>query len=351
MRKNGFISISLIYTFFILFLILMVFLLNNYSSTRFMLDQYKSDIKNDYVEWQSADINLYYMVWNDVTNSYEMENGISSELEGNYEYQPSVSYCDNNSSMTYNPTTREFTIKAIEKDRCFVYFRQSVNVNIFTRESDTSQYFPVRIIPGYNYKLDTSSGNCTNTTKGVSCRCDSRVSIEFDEKNRTYSLSTINKGSTCELKFTRISTNVTTSILMEDNDGTETRDGDTRKYIATPNVPNTDIYRMDGIVCSKNGDKDFTVVKLENGKLVTESSVDNDCKVYFIKDRTNEYNDIKVNVFVWENNGYKLSTMPTVGYKYYSGGCTNGAEIIYDYKTLKVMSNGPTECNVYFRRG
>ena len=45
MKKNGFVSTALIYTFFILFLLLMLFLLNSYSSIRFLMEQYKYDIK------------------------------------------------------------------------------------------------------------------------------------------------------------------------------------------------------------------------------------------------------------------------------------------------------------------
>jgi len=76
MKKNGFVSTSLIYTFFVLFLFLMVFLLNSYSSNRFLTEQFKNDIKNTFAEASNADINLFIMIWDDLSGDYELSDEI-----------------------------------------------------------------------------------------------------------------------------------------------------------------------------------------------------------------------------------------------------------------------------------
>ena len=43
----------------------MVFLLNNYSSTRYIVDRYRYDIEEELYEQSNADINLYVYVWNE----------------------------------------------------------------------------------------------------------------------------------------------------------------------------------------------------------------------------------------------------------------------------------------------
>ena len=73
MKKNGFVSTALIYTFFIIFLTLIVFLINSYADKRILLNSYKEDIKKSFVN-EDKDVTMYYMVWNDETYKYEINN-------------------------------------------------------------------------------------------------------------------------------------------------------------------------------------------------------------------------------------------------------------------------------------
>ena len=43
MKKNGFVATSVIYSFFIIFLLLMLFIINSYSRIRILLEDYKND--------------------------------------------------------------------------------------------------------------------------------------------------------------------------------------------------------------------------------------------------------------------------------------------------------------------
>ena len=71
MKKNGFISTAIIYTFFTTFLLLMIFLLNNYSRVHFLLDEVKNDIKEDFVVDDLRDVNLYIYIKNSGSSNYE----------------------------------------------------------------------------------------------------------------------------------------------------------------------------------------------------------------------------------------------------------------------------------------
>lgn len=116
MKKDGFVSTALIYTFFIIFLILMVFLLNNYSSTRFTLNRYRYDIEEELYELANADINLSVFVWSENDKEYKYVDGIPT----NKSLNTSLSYCKNKSTMSYE--NGEITIKSKEKDYCYAYF-------------------------------------------------------------------------------------------------------------------------------------------------------------------------------------------------------------------------------------
>ena len=115
MNKKGFISTALIYTFFILFLVLMVFLLNNYSSTRYIVDRYRYDIEEELYELSNADINIYTYVWSNRDKEYKYVDNIPmSGLREN------ISYCKNKSTIEFNDG--EVTIGAKGKEFCYLYF-------------------------------------------------------------------------------------------------------------------------------------------------------------------------------------------------------------------------------------
>ena len=119
MKKNGFVSTTLIYTFFIVFLALMIFLINSYARNRSMLNEYKDKIKNDYSENNALDLNLYYMVYNDRTKEYEIEYNMPKD---GYVYKEDYSYCKNGSKMVMNEGKIEIAVT--QKDSCYAYFEK-----------------------------------------------------------------------------------------------------------------------------------------------------------------------------------------------------------------------------------
>lgn len=119
MKKNGFISTTLIYTFFILFLLLMVFLISNYSNNRYLTDQYKHDIKNSFTTIMSSDINLYVMVLNNATGEYEEKSDLPSLTD--YIYHEDVSYCDNSEGKP-EIVDGQLVVSVSGKTNCYAYF-------------------------------------------------------------------------------------------------------------------------------------------------------------------------------------------------------------------------------------
>ncbi len=119
MKKNGFVSTTLIYTFFIIFLALMIFLINSYSKNRFMLNEYKDKIKDSYFTSDNLDLNLYFMVYNEVTKEYELEYNMPKQ---GYVYKEDYSYCKNGSQIVMEDG--KIKVKTSKKDSCYAYFEK-----------------------------------------------------------------------------------------------------------------------------------------------------------------------------------------------------------------------------------
>lgn len=121
MKKNGFVSTTLIYTFFIIFLTLMIFLLNSYSRNRYLLSTYKYDIKKSFAENNGAnsksDLEVYFMVWNKESLEYELAN----DLPEGYTLEKELSSCKNGSTIDF--VDNKVAITSQGKDTCYLYFK------------------------------------------------------------------------------------------------------------------------------------------------------------------------------------------------------------------------------------
>ncbi len=119
MKKNGFVSTTLIYTFFILFLALMIFLLGSYSHNRHILNSYKTDIKVSLLENSGQDINVYFMVYNEVTEGYDLKKSVPNKDE--YALVENMSNCNNGSTITFE--NGKYKIAAAKTDDCYLFFK------------------------------------------------------------------------------------------------------------------------------------------------------------------------------------------------------------------------------------
>lgn len=191
MKKNGFVSTTLIYAFFIIFITLMIFLLNSYSRNRYLLSTYKYDIKKSFAENNSknskSDINIYFMSWNNYTLEYELVN----DLPLGFVLENELSSCKNGSQIKL--INNKIVIEAKGKDTCYLYFKPTdsdITLLIYTKETINSPRIHVANIPGDDYKLTSSN-------------CDNGGSITFNEDTRKFKIDSDNK-TTCEVEFTKI---------------------------------------------------------------------------------------------------------------------------------------------------
>lgn len=340
MKKNGFISTSLIYTFFILFLLLMIFLLNSYSSIRFLLERYKYDIKDSFAEASLADINLFLMVWNENTQEYEINDEIP--VFGYY-YEPNYSYCKNGSTISY--VNGSVSITASRRDTCYAYFRaaeKDITLRIYTKETESSNRVLVKNVPNYSYKL-------TNQT------CTNGANLVFNENTRKFTIKATQK-TVCEVEFTKREMDIILNIYKEDASGAHEYNG--LKYQAVTDIPGMN-YSFDSYTC-EDGEVN-TVITYENNEIVIESPGRNECNVYF------NGGSNKVELIIMQEtdtgvSGYttglkytRTATVPGTGYKYVGFICDNSNAFVTFTNgifetTMDSSSESQATCRAYFNK-
>lgn len=335
MKKNGFISTSLIYTFFIIFLLLMLFLLNSYSRIRFLLEDYKYDIKESFASIGTADLNVYFMVWDKTTEEYELTKKLP---EFGYTYESEFSYCKNGSIITYNGGN--ISISASRKDSCYVYFKESekdIILNIYTKESESSEKKLVQNVPGISYKFTDYS--CTNGAL-----------LEFDEDTRKFKITSEYKTE-CDVVFTRKEMDIVLNIYKENVNGTYEYNG--LKYSYVSEIPGKN-YSLASYECKNNN---AVITEDENGDISLESPGKDECNLYF-----NGGTD-KVEIIIMQEttngiSGYttgkkysRVYQIPGSGYAYVGYICDdNSSKVEYSGGTLTAAGTNQSVCRAYFNK-
>lgn len=334
MKKNGFVSTSLIYTFFIVFLLLMLFLLNSYSRVRFLLEDYKYDIKDSFANASVADINVYFMLWDSVTQEYELTDNMP--VFG-YVYEPEFSYCKNGSQISY--TNGNISVTASRRDSCYIYFKEiekDIVLNIYKKDSADGKKVLVNNVPSVNYNFTDYS--CTNG-----------ATLTFDQTTRKFKITSANK-TVCDVEFTRKEMDIVINIFKESTTGEHEYNG--LKYTEVVDLPGSN-YTFDSFIC-KNGKANIVE---ENGELTVEASGKDECNVYF-----NGGND-KVEIIIMQEtetgvSGYttgkfysRVYQAPGAGYAYIGYICEDSsATVTYQNGIFVGTSNTQTICRVYFNQ-
>ncbi len=84
MKKNGFISISVIYSFFLVFLMLLLFIINNLVNNRVLLNNVKEQVKNDISD---SNFSRYLINHSDELGLFKHDGSISTDANDNsYRY-------------------------------------------------------------------------------------------------------------------------------------------------------------------------------------------------------------------------------------------------------------------------
>lgn len=335
MKKNGFISTTLIYTFFIIFLLLMILVLNSYSSKRFLLEKYIFDIRSSFIEKAGADIDLYIMVFDISSQEYEIKKDVP--LFG-YKFNSTLSFCKNNSNISFE--NDKVIVKAKKKDICYAYFdemNQDINIRMYTRETSSGERQLVKTMPNYSYIYE--KGTCSNG-----------ATIEFNESTRKFNIQSSGKTE-CEVDFIKKELDVIINIYKESSAGDiEYND---KKYIETKTIPGSS-YNFIGFTCKNDIG---TLIKTENNELVIESSGKNECNIYY-----DGGTDLVELIYMKESDvgdvgyttGKKYSrtySIPSNGYKYVGYLCDkSGTNITYNNGTFTSESQKQNTCRVYFNK-
>lgn len=336
MKKNGFISTTLIYTFFIIFLLLMVFLLNSYSNIRFLLSEYKYDIKNSFASSGIADINLHIMVWNSNTFEYEIEEEVP---RFGYSYENAISYCKNGSVMMY--LNGKLKVAAAKKDECYAYFKsldKDIILNIYTKKSVDSEKVLVKDIPGLSYSLTSSS--CTNGAE-----------ITFNEETRKFNVIS-NDKTECEAIFTKNAVNVNLNIYRESATGTHVYGS--LKYLKVDGIPN-DNYTFHSYTCENNSVT--TKITYIDNEIDIESDGENTCNLYFnggtekVELIIMQETDTGVSGYTTGKLYSRTYSIPSIGYKYVGYICDDSSASVNIVNGIPIaVSDSQTVCRVYYNK-
>lgn len=335
MKKKGFVSTSLIYTFFIIFLLLMLFLLNSYSRIRFLLEDYKIDIKESFAELNSADINLYFYVWDNKTQEYELVNSMPTF---GYSFESEFSYCKNGSTIVYQ--NGNISVTAKRKDSCYAYFKEmekDIILYIYTKENKDSERKLVKNIPGANYNF--TNYDCTNN-----------ATLTFDESTRKFKISSTSK-TVCNVEFTKKEMDIILNLYKEDANGTH--EYNNTKYTFVNELPGSN-YSFDTYKCKNSN----TTISIDsNGELAVDATGKDECDLYFVggTDKVEilimQETDTGVSGYTTGKKYSRVYSIPGSGYYYIGYLCdSSSASITYSNGVLTGISNTQTTCRAYFNK-
>lgn len=335
MKNKGFVSTSLIYTFFIIFLLLMIFLLNSYSRVRFLLEDYKYDIKESFASLNNADINLNIMALEYSSGEYELMDHVPTF---GYIYDEEFSYCENGSNITYS--NGNISVAATKKDNCYAYFiglEKDIVLRVYKKESETGNATLINNIPNRSYNL--ASASCTKGT------------ITFNETTRRFLISSSEK-TVCEVIFIKRDMDINVNVYKEIPGGSHIYeiDGNNIKFTLVNDIPNSD-YTLHSYDC----ENDDTTIKEENGELVVDATGKDTCNVYYVGGSD------KVEIVIMQEStsgdaGYttgkkytRVYQSPGEDYTYVGSICDDtSAEVTYVDGEFTGVNDTQTICRVYF---
>ena len=313
----------------------MLFLLNSYSRVRFLLEDYKYDIKESFNNLNKADINLYVMSMEHSTGEYELMDQVP--VFGHI-YDEEFSYCENGSTITY--LNGNISVTASGKDSCYAYFvelERDIVLKIYKKESETSERVLVNNIPNRAYSLTSSS-----CTKG---------SITFNGETRRFKISSSEK-TVCEVEFTKNDLDININVYKEDASGSHTHiiDNHDMKFELVNNIPPSN-YEFHSFVCENAK----TIIKEENGELVVDAYSKDTCNVYYLGGSD------KVGFIMMQENttgdaGYttgkkytRIYQIPSSSYSYVGYICDDvNASVTYSNGKFIGENATQTTCYLYF---
>ena len=284
MKNNkGFISTTLIYTFFIIFLLLMVFTLGTYSKVRYLLEEYRYDIKNSFVSESKSDIELKFYVkeCSDPSCDYELKSEMPTTnlyVFDRYDCsRGSLEYINNNISITTNGKTE-----------CIAYFSRAqsdIVLEIYTKENSNDKPIYVNDIPNNLYVYQDSETKCYDTEENEIAK--ENYDLDYDDVNKKFTITYGDKIK-CKAYFIRKESDITVNIYEETYDGKHKQEieGVTFKFSLVSEKP-TDNYKLDedSSYCKINGNTTKHKISITNGEFTVPGDLKGKkitCNLYYL---------------------------------------------------------------------
>ena len=378
--KKGFISISVVYTFLILFIFLMLAILASYISRETLLSRLISQAKeviHGGISEDEVDPNIILKVYVD---------GVYSKLFPSYDYysyNATTSYCTNGATLAFSYNDWSASIENINgRTTCLVNF-ESGESNIKPNPNpdggeegeggegggtgggdsgDTPSTDPdniSNIIVNF-YTDGVYSSTVPKKADGYTfdpyaSECTNGAILTYNTSKETVNVSNIYQNATCDAYFISGTPSIDEDYVLNGNISLNV-------YVDnlwSPTFPNKAYYKFNPYKssCTDNAVLSFNDSTWKIGVYnITDKTA---CKVYFasnIIDITeNMFNNGHVNVLIYIDDELSTSVPDPTLYDYDStfSTCTNGARITYNstdnnFDVSEITRN--SECWAYFNR-
>lgn len=372
--KKGFISISVVYTFLILFIFLMLAILASYMSRETLLSRLISQAKeviHGGISEEDVDPNIVVKVYVD---------GVYSKLFPSYDYysyNATTSYCTNGARLAFSYNDWSATIENINgRSTCVVNF-DSGESNIKPNPNPDIPDIPGPVDPGPDEPDPVDPGNISNVVvnfyaDGVytavipkkangyvfdpySSKCTDNAILTYNTTNETVSVSNIYENTTCDAYFVKGTPSVTEDYLISGNINLNVYVDN----VWSPTFPSKTYYKFNPYksACSDNAVLSFneSTWKISINNITDKTT----CKVYFssndLEISTGMFSSGHVNILVYLDGDLSTSVPDPTAYDFLNeiSRCTNGATLAYNrtdnnFDVSEITRN--TECFAYFQK-
>jgi len=378
--KKGFISISVVYTFLILFIFLMLAILASYISRETLLSRLISQAKeviHGGISEDDVDPNIVLKVYVD---------GVYSKLFPSYDYysyNATASYCTNGATLAFSYNDWSASIENINgRTTCLVNF-ESGESNIKPNpnpdggdsgddggggdsggnggsttpptDPDSISNIIVNFYADGVYSSTVPKKASGYTFDPYASSCTNGAILTYNTSKETVTVSNIYQNATCDAYFISGTPSIDEDYVLNGNISLNV-------YVDnlwSPTFPNKAYYKFNPYKssCTDNAVLSFDDTNWDINILnITDKTT---CKVYFasnIIDITeNMFNSGHVNVLIYLDGELATSVPDKNEYNYLSdiSRCTNGAVISFNstdnnFDISDITRN--TECFAYFER-
>lgn len=187
----------------------------------------------------------------------------------NYSYNSSKSYCNNESTLSYDASMYEFSVDTSGVDVCYAYFDAEgtfdVMLSVYLEDIDSKGYgldtytmVDPSTIPSSGYSLNSTLSNCTNGSE-----------ISYNAGSNSVKVNSSGKD-VCDAYFDAIDPDVSIEIYLQLAEGAD-------YYFEANEIPHNQFYSLNTTKSSCAGDASMSI---EHQELVIDTTGKASCVAY-----------------------------------------------------------------------